>query len=116
MRRQIAGTFLWLFLVPIAGTMKLLWAILRRVVWMRQPSLVVLVGLLVVLGSTPAVAAQLQSEGIETLWSSFLSWGLPFIGVVILVLGLRSRVSRRVRRVLRRRGWFVGSRVPEWEL
>jgi hypothetical protein len=116
MRQRIVGTLLWLFFVPIAGTMKLLWAILRKVVWMRQPSLVVLVGLLVVLGSTPAVAAQLQTEGIETLWSSFLSWGLPFIGVVILVLGSRSRSCRRLRRVLRRRGWFVGSPVSEWEL
>jgi hypothetical protein len=115
MRRQTLGTLLWLFLLPVAGALRLLQKLLRIVLRVRGRTLASIVALAVVMRTPNPFSAQFSLDAFKPIGPLVLSAGALVLGVAVLVLGVRAPISRKVRRVLRRRGYFVGAGAPSWQ-
>lgn len=112
MRRHLAGTLLWLFLLPLFGALRLLQKLLRIVLRIRGRTLASIAALAVALGTPNPFSGQFTLDALKPIGPLVLGWGTLALGAAVLIAGLRSPVSRRVRRALKRRGLFVGAGVP----
>ncbi len=108
MRRRLLGTLLWCVLVPLTGLVMLLWVGLRAAV-ARVERVLMLGGLAVALSMPNPLAAQLSQAALTPDVRWVLTWVLAGLGIVLLVVGLWSPWLRRVRRALKRKGWFIGA-------
>src|SRR5438128_2698819 len=104
MRRRLLGTLLWFVLLPIAGFGWFLMACLRMAV-ARVRSVFVLGGLTLALSLPSPLTAQLSQAGATDEVQVALTWILAALGIVLLGAGSKSPWLKRVRHVLRRRGW-----------
>lgn len=101
MRQRLLGLLAWLVLVFIMGAGRLLWTVLRAVVWLRFRSLLAL-------GCVVAIAQSSDAPTVQRLFSGVGPYGhmILFAGGVVLVLvivarGVRSPATKRVRRRFR---------------
>ena len=115
MRRQIFGTLLWLSLLPVFGAFRLLPKLLRIALRIRGRTVVAIVALAVVTSTSNPLTEQFSFEAIKPIGSLMLAFGTLVLGVLVFALGVRSPISRRVRRALQRRGRFVGAGAPGWQ-
>jgi hypothetical protein len=104
MKQRILGTLLWCVLLPVAGLGWLGAASLRFVV-SRVERVFVLGGLIAALSMPNPLMAQLSQARQTPEGEIAGAWVLAFIGIVLLGQGVRATWLRRLRRVLRRRGW-----------
>ncbi len=96
MSRRILGALLWLALLPIVGTGRLVWHALAVLVRLHPKTLLVLVGLAVALSTPNPVSAQLADSGIWPPGHVILGPATLTLGVFVLYHGLRSRWLRRL--------------------
>src|SRR5687767_5421813 len=104
MKQRILGTLLWCVLLPVAGLGWLLAASLRFVV-ARVERVFVLGALITVLSMPNPLMAQFSQAQQAHEVVIVGPWVLAFIGIVLLGQGARAVWLRRLRRLLRRRGW-----------
>jgi hypothetical protein len=102
MPRRILGALLWLTLLPLVGSGRLVWRLLVALAALRPMTVLALVGLAVALNMPNPVSAQLAQAGIWPLGQVILARGWLVLGVGVLYHGLRSpelaRLWRRRRR------------------
>ena len=101
------GTLLWFALLPVVGTVRFLWSLVRLVALLRARTFLAVVGLGVALSMPNPLTAQLSFEAVKPIGSLLLAWGAPVLGVRVLLLGHRSPLCRLVRRKLRHIGWLL---------
>jgi len=104
MRRRLLGTLLWCVLLPLAGVGWFLMACLRLTV-VRVERVFLLGGLTLALSLPSPLTAQLSQAGATRQAHTALVWVLAVLGTVLLGAGTTRPWLKRVRRVLRRRGW-----------
>jgi hypothetical protein len=93
---------LWLALLPIVGTGRLVWCTLCALAGLQPKTMLTLVGLAVALSLPNPVSAQLAEAGIWPPGQVILVRLLLALGAVVLYHGLRSPGLRRLRRGLLR--------------
>lgn len=96
MPRRILGALLWLALLPIVGTGRLVWQSLAALARFHPKTLLTLVGLAVALSMPNPVSAQLAESGIWPPGHVILGPAALVLGVFVLYHGLRSRWLRRL--------------------
>jgi len=101
MRRAVLLSLLWLLLLPVVGAFRLLWVALRSVAWWPMRMLGLLAGLLLVMVSENPVAAQILAGANGPTGHRFATWGLAGVGTLVLYHGVRSRVGKRLWRLVR---------------
>ena len=104
MQRRLLGTFVWFFLLLVAGIARIAWLTFRALA-SRPRTLLILTGLLVALSSPNPVSAQFPIDQVWSLGHVIWPWVSPFFGAVVLFHGVRSPWVWRVRRGLTPRGW-----------
>ena len=105
MPRRILGALLWLALLPIVGTGRLVWHAVAVLARLRPKTWLILVGLAVALSTPNPVSAQLAEPGIWPPGHVILGPATLVLGVFVLYHGLRSHWLRRLGRgVLRDSG------------
>ena len=101
MRRRLLGRFVWLVAIPLVGSVRLAWAVLRKAVWMRNPGPLAIVALTLVLAMPNPLRAQVSTEGTSAIGHWLLVAVLPLAVGASFRLGYRSTVCRWLRRTLR---------------
>ena len=102
MKRRLLGTLLWLLLLPVAGSVRLFSGVLYLAGRLRLRSLLTLGGLAFVLSiPNPAIAQLPLDRGWPREGHSILFGGVVILVFVVLALGARSPVCRRLWRRLR---------------
>ena len=104
MRHRLLGTLLWLVLLPVIGSGRLLWQILCALTALRPQTILVLVGLVVALSLPNPVSAQLAEAGVWPLGHMILVRLIAALSIGVLYHGLRSPTQRRLWRRLQRAG------------
>jgi hypothetical protein len=104
MTRRLLGGILWLSLLPIVGTGRLIWFLLRLLAGFRPGTMLVLIGLGVALSLPNPVSDQLAEAGIWPMGHVILVRVSLALGVLVLYHGLRSPGLHRLRRGLLHRG------------
>ena len=100
MRHRLWASLLWLVLLPVVGSGRLLWSALRALAALRPQTVLILVGLVVALSLPNPVSAQLAEAGVWPPGHVILVRLLPALGVGVLYHGLRSQWQRRLWRRL----------------
>jgi hypothetical protein len=108
MQRRILASLLFILLLPIVGTGRLLWRALRLLSVLRPQTLLIGVGLVLALSLPSPVAEQLAEAGVWPLGHVVLVRLLSGIGIGVLYDGLRSASLKRM--------WWRLQRVgrPVW--
>jgi hypothetical protein len=104
MRRRLLGLLLLMLLTPFAGLGWFLMGSLRMVV-ARVERVFLLGGLTLALSLPSPLTAQLSQAGATHDVQMALSWVLAVLGTVLLGAGATRPWLKRVRYVLRHRGW-----------
>lgn len=104
MRRTLLGAFLWLLLLPVVGSGRLLWTGLRTLAAFRGMTVLTLVGAAVTLSVPNPVSASLAEAGIWPPGHGILVKAGMAVGIGVLYHGLRSPGLWRLHRRLRRTG------------
>ena len=105
MPRRILGALLWLALLPLVGTGRLVWHSLAVLARFQPKTLLVLVGLAVALSTPNPVSVLLAEAGIWPPGHVIMGPTTLALGVFVLYHGLRSHWLRRLGRgVLRDSG------------
>ena len=102
MRHRLWGTLLWLVLLPVIGSGRLLWHTLCVLTAFRPSTVLIMVGLVVALSLPNPVSAQLAEAGIWPPGQVILVRLLSALGVGVLYHGFRSPIQRRLWRRLQR--------------
>ncbi len=102
MTRRLLGVLLWLVLLPLLGTGRLLWRLLAALSRLRPQTLLTAVGLVVALSTPNPIRDQLAQAGIWPPGHGMLVRGLWMLSIGVLYHGLRSPMLRRVERRLMR--------------
>jgi hypothetical protein len=100
MHKRLLGALLWLALLPIVGSGRLLWHLLHLLAALRPKTMLILVGLAMSLSLPNPVSAQLAQVGSSPLGRMILTRGLLSLGTAVLYHGLRSPGLARLRRRL----------------
>ena len=103
MRRRIAGTVLWLFLLVVVGIVRCLWILLRATA--RDRRVLLPVALFFAASSANAFTEQFSLAGVGPLGHMILAGSTFGVGTVVLLQGAWSPWVRMCRRRLRARGW-----------
>ncbi|MCB1282334.1 MAG: hypothetical protein KDB18_12510 [Salinibacterium sp.] len=98
MKRRFIGVALCLLLLPVFGAARLLWSSLRAIAW-RPRGLLVVGGLGLALSSAES-RALLAPNGVGPM-GHMIPYLAGAAGLVVLVVGLRSRETRFLWRRLR---------------
>ena len=101
------GTFAWLSLLIVVGTLHVLDGAVRVLGRFRTRTVALSVLLVAAVGVSDSLAEPFTSKAIRPIGFLTLAWGLPALGILAIHLGYRSRIVRQVRWKLRRRGWFL---------
>jgi hypothetical protein len=104
MTRRLLGGLLWLSLLPIVGSFRLLWFLLRLLASFQPRTVLVLVGLAVALSLPSPLSAQLAEAGIWPMGHVILVRVGLALAALVLYHGLRSPGLHRLRRGL----WHCG--------
>jgi hypothetical protein len=96
------GALLWLVLLPVVGSGRLLWRSLRVLAALHPKTLLILVGLVVALSLPNPVSAQLADAGVWPPGHMILVRGLLALSAGVLYDGVRSPGLGRLRRRLLR--------------
>jgi hypothetical protein len=112
MQRRILASLLFILLLPIVGSGRLLWRLLAVLAGFRPQTLLMLVGLAVALSLHSPVTEQLAEAGIWPIGHVILVRLISVVGVGVLYFGLRSSALRRLWWKLQRRQSQRGEREP----
>jgi hypothetical protein len=104
MRQRLLGTFVWFWLLLVAGIARIVWLTVRAVA-SRPTTLLALVGLAVAFSTPNPVTAQLPLDQVWPFGHVIWSWVSPLAGAVVLFHGVNSRWVWNVRRGMRQHGW-----------
>lgn len=95
MRQRFIGSLLVLLFIPIAGSSRLGFVVLRALLW-RPRLLLMFAGGVVVFATGGPMIDQLQPEEVRLIESPALFWGAVALGILIVGYGVRARVVRRL--------------------
>ncbi len=96
MQQRIWGALLWLALLPLVGSVRLIWRFLAMLAALPPKTLLLLVGLAVALSLPNPVSAQLTKTWVLLPEHVILVRGLLALSVGVLYHGLRSPGLRRL--------------------